>query len=120
MGAFLAPIFVIIIVNVVFFVCVIVVVTRHAKDKAAQMKQSITNKEILCIMFGLSGVFSSLVSPGASSFSLSLFLVSEKHFKFSLQSSTHSKASLPLHLFYSQRDSATGSPFCHVQNTDSN
>lgn len=56
-GAFLAPIFVIIIVNVVFFVCVIVVVIRHAKEKAAQMKQSITNKEILRIMFGLSGVY---------------------------------------------------------------
>ena len=55
MGAFLVPIFVIIVVNVVFFICVIVVVTRHAWKKSDHMKQSITNKEILR-MFGLAGV----------------------------------------------------------------
>ena len=55
-GAFLAPIFVIIVFNVIFFIWVIVVVIRHAKKKANRMKQSVSNKEILRILFGISGV----------------------------------------------------------------
>ena len=55
-GAFLAPIFVIIAINVVFFVCVIVVVVRHTKKKADRTKETITNKQILRIMFSISGV----------------------------------------------------------------
>jgi heme/copper-type cytochrome/quinol oxidase subunit 2 len=55
-GAFLVPIFVIIAINVVFFVWVIVVVSRHTKEKADRTKQTITNKQILRITFSLSGV----------------------------------------------------------------
>ena len=55
-GAFLVPIFVVIAINVVFFVWVIVVVSRHTKEKADRMKQTVTNKQILRIMFSISGV----------------------------------------------------------------
>ena len=55
-GAFLAPIFVVIAFNMVFFIWVIVVVGRHAKKKADQMKQTVTKKEIVRITLGLSGV----------------------------------------------------------------
>ena len=56
MGAFLAPIFIIMVVNVIFFICVIVVVIRHTKETAKRMKQTVTNKQILRISFSISGV----------------------------------------------------------------
>lgn len=40
----------------VFFIWVIIVVIRHTKDTAERMKQTITNKQILRIMFSISGV----------------------------------------------------------------
>ena len=55
-GAFLAPIFVVIAINAVFFICVIVVVSRHTKEKADRTKKAITNKQILRITFSISGV----------------------------------------------------------------
>ena len=56
MGSFLTPIFVIIVVNVVFFIWVVVVLIRRAKGTAKRTKQTITNKQILRIMFSISGV----------------------------------------------------------------
>ena len=56
MGAFLVPIFLIMVANVVFFVWVIVVLVRHAKGTAKRTKQTVTNKQILRIMFSISGV----------------------------------------------------------------
>ena len=56
MGAFLAPIFIIMVINVIFFICVIVVVIRHTKETAKRMKQTVTNKQILRISFSISGV----------------------------------------------------------------
>ena len=56
MGAFLAPIFVIIMINVVFFIWVILVVIRHVKETAERTKQTVTNKQILRIMFSINGV----------------------------------------------------------------
>ena len=56
MGAFLAPILVIVILNVIIFICVIIVVIRHARDKAARTKRPISNKSILRLMISMSGV----------------------------------------------------------------
>ena len=59
----------------------------------------------------------SLVSPGSFSSSPSPFLVSEKLFKFSLQSLTHSRGSLFLLLSYSRKDLTIGRQLsCHVTN----
>ena len=44
------------VVNVIFFICVIVVVIRHTKETAKRMKQTVTNKQILRISFSISGV----------------------------------------------------------------
>ena len=55
-GAFLAPIFIIMVANVIFFIWVIVVVIRHTKETAKRRKQTITNKQILRILFSISGV----------------------------------------------------------------
>ena len=46
----------IIAINVVFFIWVIVVVSRHTREKADRTKQTITKKQILRITFSLSGV----------------------------------------------------------------
>jgi hypothetical protein len=56
MGAFLVPIFLIMVVNVIFFVWVIVVLARHAKGTAKRTKQDVSSKQILRIMFSISGV----------------------------------------------------------------
>ena len=56
MGAFLAPILVIIVLNVIIFICVVIVVIRHARDKAARTKRPISNKSILRLMISMSGV----------------------------------------------------------------
>ena len=56
MGAFLAPIFVVIMINVIFFIWVILVIIRHVKETAERTKQTVTNKQILRIMFSISGV----------------------------------------------------------------
>ena len=56
MGAFLAPIFLIMVANVVFFIWVIMVLIRHAKGTAKRMKQTITSKQVLRITFSISGV----------------------------------------------------------------
>ena len=46
----------IIAINVVFFIWVIVVVSRHTKEKADRTKQTITKKQIFRITLSLSGV----------------------------------------------------------------
>ena len=56
LGAFLVPILLIIVVNVVIFICVTVVVIRHTITKAHHRNQSITKKEVLRITIGISGV----------------------------------------------------------------
>ena len=56
MGAFLAPILVIVVLNVIIFICVVIVVIRHARDKAARTKRPISNKSILRLMISMSGV----------------------------------------------------------------
>ena len=56
MGAFLAPILVIIVLNVIIFVCVVIVVIRHARDKAARTNRPIGNKTVLRLMFSISGI----------------------------------------------------------------
>ena len=55
-GAFLVPIFVVIIINAVIFIWVIVVVRRHTQKKTTQMKQIIPTKQILRIACSISGV----------------------------------------------------------------
>ena len=56
MGSFLAPIFVIIVVNVFFFIWVVIVLARHTKGIARRTKQAVSNKQILRIMFSITGV----------------------------------------------------------------
>ena len=56
MGAFLAPILVIVVLNVIIFICVVIIVIRHARDKAARTKRPISNKSILRLMISMSGV----------------------------------------------------------------
>ena len=117
MGAFLAPILIIVVLNVIIFICVIIVVIRHARDKAARIKRPISNKSILRLMISMSGVlFLFGLTWGFFILTLiSLSLVSEKRFKFSLLSLIHFKGSLCLHLSSSQKDLATGRPSCHVK-----
>ena len=59
MGAFLAPVFLILVINVVVFIWVITVVIRHARKKAARMDKVncvMNNKQILHIIITISGV----------------------------------------------------------------
>ena len=56
MGAFLAPILVIVVLNVIIFICIVIVVIRHARDKAARTKRPISNKSILRLIISMSGV----------------------------------------------------------------
>ena len=55
-GAFLAPIFVVIVINMIIFIWVILVVRRHAKKKTTQVKQTIPIKQILRITASISGI----------------------------------------------------------------
>jgi heme/copper-type cytochrome/quinol oxidase subunit 2 len=56
MGSFLAPILVIILINTIIFIWVVVVVRRHAKEKAARMNKAINKQQILRMMISISGV----------------------------------------------------------------
>ena len=56
MGAFLVPILVILVINVVIFIWVITVVIRHAREKAARKDKTITNKQIVRMTVSISGV----------------------------------------------------------------
>ena len=56
MGSFLAPILVIIFINTVIFIWVVVVVSRHTRDKAARMNTTINKQQILRMMISISGV----------------------------------------------------------------
>ena len=40
--------------NVVIFICVIVVLIRHAKNKADQMKEAVSNKTTICLVINIS------------------------------------------------------------------
>ena len=55
-GAFLAPIFVVIVINLIIFIWVILVVRRHAKKKTTQVKQTVPIKQILRIIVSISGI----------------------------------------------------------------
>ena len=56
MGAFLAPILVIIFINTVIFIWVIVVVSQQTREKAARTNIPVNNKQILRITISISGV----------------------------------------------------------------
>ena len=55
-GAFLVPIIVVMIFNIVIFVWVIVVLVRHTRGTAARKKESVSNKTIIRLMISISGV----------------------------------------------------------------
>ena len=55
-GAFLAPILVIIVINTVIFIWVVVVVSRHTREKAARTNTAVNNKQILRMTISISGV----------------------------------------------------------------
>ena len=55
-GAFLAPILAIMIFNTVIFVCVIVVLIRHTRGKAARKNERISTKTMVRLMISISGV----------------------------------------------------------------
>lgn len=55
-GAFLVPIFTIMVFNIVVFICVIVVLIRHVKHTADRMRKSVEKKTIVRLMFSISGV----------------------------------------------------------------
>ena len=55
-GAFLVPVIVIMIFNIVIFIWVIVVLVRHTRGTAARKKESVSNKTIIRLMISISGV----------------------------------------------------------------
>ena len=55
-GAFLVPIFVIMLFNIVVFIWVIVVLVRHTRDTAARKREAVSNKTIIRLMISISGV----------------------------------------------------------------
>ena len=55
-GAFLAPLLAIMVFNVVVFVCVIVVLIKHVKQKAFLKMQTVSSKEAIRVVFSISGV----------------------------------------------------------------
>ena len=55
-GAFLVPIFAIMIFNIVIFIWVIVVLVRHTRGTAARKKEAVGNKTIIRLMISISGV----------------------------------------------------------------
>ena len=55
-GAFLAPILVIMLINTVIFIWVVVVVSQHAQEKAARTNAAVDNKQILRMTISISGV----------------------------------------------------------------
>ena len=56
MGSFLAPILVIVFVNTIIFIWVVVVVSRHTRDKAARTNTTVSKQQILRMMISISGV----------------------------------------------------------------
>ena len=56
MGAFLAPILVVIIFNVVVFVWVCVVLIQHVRGVATRRKDPVSSITIMCMMISISGV----------------------------------------------------------------
>ena len=55
-GAFLVPVFIILLFNLVIYVCVIVVILRHAKRKASLKSEAVEKKNIVRLMLSISGV----------------------------------------------------------------
>ena len=55
-GAFLAPILVIILINTVIFIWVVVVVSRHTREKVARTNAAVNSKQILRMTISISGV----------------------------------------------------------------
>ena len=55
--AFLVPVFLILLFNLIIFVIIIIVVVRHSKEKNRRLgKSSITTKEVLMMMLPLTGI----------------------------------------------------------------
>ena len=57
-GAFLAPVLLIMIFNIIVFVCVIFVLIRHIRGTAARSKQKMEYKKVIRLMFSIGGVMS--------------------------------------------------------------
>ena len=55
-GAFLAPIFAVMLFNLVIFVCVIVVLIRYKARRSVQKQEEVSGKAILRMLFSISGV----------------------------------------------------------------
>ena len=114
LGAFLAPILVIVFINTVIFIWVVVVVSQHAREKAARTNTAISNKHILRMTISISGV---LFLFGLTWLFFVLTVSVPGLRETFLQSSTRSKGSLFLLLSYSQKDLTIGRQlYCHVIN----
>ena len=57
-GAFLAPVLLIMVFNVIIFVCVIFVLIRHIRGTAARSKQKMEYNKVAQLMFRIGGVMS--------------------------------------------------------------
>ena len=55
-GAFLVPIFAVLLFNIVVFIWVIVILVRHTRGTAARKKEAVSNKTIIRLMISISGV----------------------------------------------------------------
>ena len=55
-GAFLAPIIAVMVFNVIIFVCVIVVLVRHTRRRAARKNEAVNWKIVIRLMISISGV----------------------------------------------------------------
>ena len=55
-GAFLAPIFLILAINVVIFIWVVTVVIRHAREKVARTDKAMSDKHIVRMTISISGI----------------------------------------------------------------
>ena len=55
-GAFLGPIFIIMLFNAFIFIRVIIVMVRHTKDTAARLNKPVSNKTIIRLMISIGGV----------------------------------------------------------------
>ena len=55
-GAFLVPIFAVMLFNIVVFIWVIVILVRHTRGTAARKKEAVSNKTIIRLMISISGV----------------------------------------------------------------
>ena len=57
-GAFLGPLLLVMVFNIIIFVCVVVVLIRHLRTSAALKKDAVDKKSIIRLMISLGGVMS--------------------------------------------------------------